>query len=171
MRSHIENIQVDGKPVDVTLDGLLVGDISRDMDRVASVMAYWATVWAAAEQEKIKSDSAYRAWRATFARRILDGDPKLAEWKVKAAIEASPKFNAFKHALATATRNVVLSRGQFESYRVKASVLQSRGAMLRAEGERTDQVTKTRERTAETQSERGRARDDVRKLNLRKPKA
>lgn len=169
MRAHIEQINVDGKPVEVNLSELTVGDISKDMDRVASIMAYWGTVWASAEQEKERTDRDYRSWRAVEARKILADDPKIAEWKAKASIEASKAFRQFKEAIATAARNVVLARTQFDSYRVKSSILQSRGAMLRSEVGATDMVTKNERRPDQT--ERSAARDNLKKMNLKKPKA
>ena len=137
-------IEVDGKAVVLDLaSDLTIDDLSRDMDEVAAKMAYWGSVWAASEGEKARVDTHYRAWRAEFGKQLLEADGKLAEWKVKQQIEASPKFKRYKEGVATAARNSVMLKAVFESWRVKASQLQSKGAMRRAELDSTGMHTKS----------------------------
>lgn len=137
-------IEVDGKPVEADLDEQLeIGDVSTDMEKVAAQMAYWGAVWASAEAEKLSADAYYRQWRAEAGRSLLESDPKLAEWKVKQDIEAQPKFAKIKQGLATAMRNATLSKAIYESFKTKASMLQSKGAMLRSELDATGMSTKS----------------------------
>jgi hypothetical protein len=127
-------IKVQG--TDVLLDtagDLPIADLSNDMDRVASQMAWWASVWSAAEKERIQAEAHYRAWRGRLTLDILAANEKEAEWKVKAKIEADPKFLQYKDAMAMSEENAVLAKGIFESFQRKGNMLQSRGAMVRGE--------------------------------------
>lgn len=108
-------------------------DISSAMDRVAPLIAWWASVRGAAIQEAEQADAAYRQWRAKRVLEVLEKDPKLAEWKVKAVIEALPQFMSYKKALSLAKENVEVSSGMVRAAEKWANVLQSRGANLRAE--------------------------------------
>lgn len=108
-------------------------DISRDMDRVASLIAWWGSVKGAAMQEAETVDAFYRQWRARKALEILERDPKLAEWKVKALIEADPEFARVKAGIAKAQENVEVATVMVRAAEKKANILQSRGANLRAE--------------------------------------
>ena len=137
-------IKVDGNPVTANVDEMLeIGDVSTDMDKVAAQMAYWGAVWGAAEGEREAADAYYRAWRAQMGKELLDANDKLAEWKVKQDIEADPKFMKIKQGLSTAIRNATLCRAIYESFRTKANILQSKGAMLRAELDATGMTTKS----------------------------
>ena len=137
-------IEVDGKTVEIDLAAdLTIDDLSKDMDEVAAKMAYWGAVWAASEAEAERVDTSYRSWRAEYGRQLLEANEKLAEWKVKQEIEASPKFKRYKEGVAIATRNKTMLRAIFESWRVKASQLQSKGAMRRAELDSTGMHTKS----------------------------
>lgn len=130
--------------VEVSLDvkkGLPIADLSRDMARVASEMAWWASVQAAAEGEAEEVDAHYRRWRAIKTEEILAADPKLAEWKLKARIESDPKFIEYKKAVGKAKENVTLARGVFLSFDKKGNQLQSRGAMARGELDKTGMST------------------------------
>lgn len=135
-------VVVMGETVLIDHDDATIKDIDQDMDRVAAQMSRIAELWAAAEEEEISADAHYRAWRATQGEGLLQRDEKLAEWKVRQKIEASPKFTAIKDRLAKAARNVTVLKGHFESLKVKASLLQSKGAMRRAELDSTGMSTK-----------------------------
>ncbi len=166
-------IKVDGK--DVTIDikvKLGIFDITEGMDKVAAEMAYWGSVWAAAEKEQIEVDAAYRRWRAQKGEAALSRDPKMAEWKVKQAIEANPSFVEFKTALAVAKRNATLSKSTFESYKTKASMLQSKGAMSRAELDATSMRTPDKPRRASrSTAATDTARDEMRNLNKKRKRS
>lgn len=129
---HTASLVVDGSPVSSPDSELEIGDISADMTMVPAQVAYWGAVWAAAEEEKMLADAAYRQWRANLSNKILERDPRLAEWKVKSLVESDEKFVSLKAALAKAENNVFLARTRHESFKVKAATLQSRGAIDRA---------------------------------------
>jgi len=136
------SLTVNGHTVSLDTDvDLHVGHLSGDMDRVASQMGYWGAVWSAAVEENINVDARYRAWRAQQTKAILADQPSLAEWKVKASIEAHPDFVKFKAAQAIAERNKVMAESAFKSFDKKGNVLQSKGAMARSELDKTGMHT------------------------------
>lgn len=142
-------ITIDGEEIDVDRSELAITDLDADMTKAASQMAYWGGLWGAAEAEKVSADAAYRTWRAEYGKQVLEADPKLAEWKVKQQIEASKKFSVHKERIATSVRNASVLRAMYESFRSKCSLLQSKGAMARAELEATGMNTKRRDDPAE----------------------
>jgi hypothetical protein len=133
---------VDGNPVSIDLDAELeVGDVDRDMNQVAAQMAYWGSIHAAAESERLRTEAYYRNWKAQRREKELEIEPKLAEWKVNAKVQAHPKYMPLWEAQAAATRNSVQARAVFESFKIKANMLQSKGAMMRSELSATDMKT------------------------------
>jgi len=140
--SQVELV-VNGDKVQVDLEEILsIQDISRDMDQVASQMSYWGAVWAAADEESQRADAHYRKWRAETGQRILSANEKTAEWKVKQDIESDETFLKLKSSLAQAAHNVTLAKAIFEAFKIKANMLQSKGAMARAELDSTGMATK-----------------------------
>lgn len=120
--------------VQVVLDtraALSIGDINEDMTRVSAEVGFWITVAASAREEAIQADSFYRQWRARKVKELLRLDPKMAEWKVKAEVEADPKFLELKNAIAKAEAQDVLAAGIVDAFDGKRASLQSRGAMMR----------------------------------------
>jgi hypothetical protein len=91
-----------------------------------------------AERELIEVDAAYRAWRAAV---IVRSDPKLAEWRVKAMIEAGAEFMSHKRNIARCESNITVASRMFDAFAKKANVLQSKGANVRAEVERIGLAT------------------------------
>lgn len=135
-------IKVNGKKFSIDLEqALCIVDISMDMDNVASQMAFWGGVWASAEQEAAESDAYYRRWRASEGREIINGDTKLSEWKVRQIIESSDEFHKIKRGISKAQENVIVAKTIYEAFRVKANMLQSKGAMMRAELDSTSMRT------------------------------
>lgn len=126
--------------VDTETDLEVSFDLGGDMSKVASHMAWWGSVWAEAEAERVRVDAAYRQWRA---QKVAKVDPKgnLAEWRVKAAIEADPEFIKHKNAIARTEGNVTAARSQHDSFGKKANTLQSKGAMARREQDATGMTT------------------------------
>lgn len=57
-------------------------------------------------QVEVDLDTEYRMFRARRTNDFLKADPKLSEWKIKARIEASPEYAAFKEGIAIVKRNV-----------------------------------------------------------------
>ena len=131
-----KKIKVDGATVEVLILGsraeLPIGvDLDEEMDRVSAQLGYWGSVLAAAKKEQIKVDASYRRFRAIANEEILKKDPKLAEWKVKAKIEALDGFSQYKDAIAQAEENVELCAAMVRAFDKKANVLQSKGAHVR----------------------------------------
>jgi hypothetical protein len=104
-------------------------------------MAYWGGIWASAEYERVRIESEYRSWRANKKIEILRGNPKLAEWKVTQEIQSLTEYRNVYEKQAQAIKNVTLAKSIFQSHQVKANMLQSKGAMLRAELDYTDMKT------------------------------
>ena len=154
-------IEGDKRQLDVDAE-LGITNIDRDMDRVAAQMAFWGELQSQAEEQKVMADTNYRLWRAGFGEAILSRDPKMAEWKVKQKIEASPKFRTYKEGIAKAARNSTVLRAIFLAFQSKASMLQSRGARARAEMEATGMTTKAKRTTAASADHRQAQKDRVR---------
>lgn len=166
-------IKVCGEEITVNRDKLmLIKDVSRDMDRIASLMSYWGEVWAAAESERIEVDAYYRQWRAGKGMEIAEAEPKLAEWKVKQRIEESEMFYKLKQGIAAATRNATIAKTTYESLKTKASMLQSKGAMMRAEMDSTGMHTpeKPSRKRSEKEADREEKAAQMRELNRKKKK-
>jgi hypothetical protein len=131
---QVDNIEllVAGEKIEGDLKAdLTIHDISSEMDNVANQHSWWGGVLAAARAEAEKLEAMYRQWRAKESLRVLERDPKLAEWKVKLKVEASPDFMRHKEAKALAIRNVSQLENIVESFRVKAEQLRSKGAHAR----------------------------------------
>lgn len=166
------SIEVDGQPVVINVDAEMeIGDLSTDMNRVAAQMAYWGAVWAAAEGELKSADAWYRAWRAKNGAAMIEADGKMSEWKVRQALEADPKFMTIKKSLAAATRNATLTRAIYEAFRTKANMLQSKGAMARAELEATGMSTRPKATPPVKSANMERAESAMRAANAKKRKA
>jgi len=117
-------------------------DVDTQMDQVAAQIAWTGGLWGEAKKAKLIADAEYRAWRAATTRAVLDEAPKLAEWKVKAAIEADPGFMTHKRAIAEAERIELLMMNVVAGFKHKSELLRSRGAALRAEIAATGMHTK-----------------------------
>jgi len=136
-------LTVNGRQIEVDLENELeIANVSVDQSKVAAKMAFWGELWASAEAERLQVDTFYRNWRAKQGEIALNAEPKMAEWKVKQRIESSDRFLKVKETLASAIYNATMTKSVFESFRIKANALQSKGAMLRAELEATGMTTK-----------------------------
>jgi hypothetical protein len=144
------DITVNGENINVNIEeDLKIIDISRDMDMVSSQIAFWGSVWAAAEEEELKAKAYYRNWKAKVGEKLVNSDNKLAEWKIRQKLEALDEFKVVKEGLALASRNVLLAKTVFESFKAKASMLQSKGAMMRSELDSTSMKTKSSDKEIE----------------------
>lgn len=61
------------------------------------------------QAELVRVKAEYRHWRATEGARLLDADPKMAQWKIDQAIEANPEFMAHKVNEANIVRDIANS--------------------------------------------------------------
>lgn len=141
-------ISVLGHKVEVVVDSLRIADISTDMDRVAAQMAYWASVWAAAERQKLEVSAEYRKWKSNALLTAKATEPKDPEWKTRAAVEGSEGFLQWQKNIALAEEAAVLCRGVYSSYEKQSNMLQSRGAMERGILERQGLSTPLKPRSA-----------------------
>ncbi len=123
-------------------------NLSDDMDKVSSQIAWWSSVKAAALAEQEMVDAGYRQWRAQKAMELLGDGDKIPEWKVKNEIDADAKFIGFKQAIAKAAENVAAADGMLQAFLKKSNILQSLGASLRAERDTVEVATKTRREPA-----------------------
>jgi len=158
-------ITVNGNPVKINIVAdLEIEDVSSDMDKVAAQIAYWGAIWASAEQELAAADAYYRSWRATHGRKIATKDPKLAEWKVRQALESRDEFSQIKQGMANATENVIIAKMMCEAFKTKASMLQSKGAMMRAELDSTSMRTPTTRRQDDKEKKRADGKATMKKI-------
>lgn len=144
-------LKISGEKIEVNLQELLeIVDISDDMNKVAALMGRWGSLCAEAEAEKTVVDMHYRKWRADLTQKIMEAEPKLAEWKVKSKIEANPDFAKMKMAIAQTIKNFSTARYVYGSLLEKAHMLQSKGAMLRFELDSTSMNAKSPPRVKKT---------------------
>lgn len=115
--------KVDKKEVSVTDQELAIRDT--DVSKSASDIAYWGEVVAALKKLLNLLLAEYRNWRAKAVVKILETDPKLAEWKCKANIESTSGFMKYKKATAEAQEQYDRASGIFEAMVTKASSKQS----------------------------------------------
>jgi len=108
-------------------------DMDEDMSTVAGTIAWYTQVLAAARQHCDLVEARYRVWQSKQLKEYVIDDPKVAEWKAKAALNAEPEFMEHKTAQAEAWALVNRLDGAVKALAVKADMLRSRGAMLRTE--------------------------------------
>lgn len=138
-------VKINGEEVELDSEDLeFSGNLSRDMEQIATHLNRTGELWAEAEEQSINIDAAYRQWRAKEGFEVLTKEPKLAEWKVNQAIESSEDFVTYKTAIARAKKVALTLKNRFASLDKKASALQSRGAMLRSELDSTNMGTPKR---------------------------
>jgi hypothetical protein len=135
-------LKVDGADVLLDESECEIKNIGAEMDKVAAQQSYWGKLWGISEGEKESIDATYRHWRAKLTKQLLEVEPKAPEWKTKAEIEANPEFISYKKAVALSIRNTIVLKTHCESFKTKASMLQSKGANMRAELEGTGMTTR-----------------------------
>lgn len=168
------DIKINGERIQApVVTDLTIDEIGEDLDMVAAQMGYWSNVWAEAQEILDAADASYRSWRGNMGMKILEDEPKLAEWKVKDLVDASPQFLEHKAKIARAQKHVNICRGLFDAFAKKANVLQSRGANEREQLARTGAYVKgdpeTRHQDNEArQVERQQRADKVRGIFSRK---
>jgi len=80
--------------------------VERDREETEKLVFDLSRFYAQCLQLEIDLDTEYRVFRATKTNAILSIDPKVSEWKMKARIEASAEYAAFKEGIAIVKRNV-----------------------------------------------------------------
>jgi len=108
-------------------------DIDEDMENIAGLIGWYTQVLAAAREHSDMIEAGYRAWQAEQLLEYIQDEPRLAEWKAKAALNAEPSFLSWKTRQAVAWKLVNRLSGAVKALEVKADMLRSRGAMMRTE--------------------------------------
>jgi len=142
---------IDGDEVTKSVDELCRindTDLDEEMRKAAPDIAYWGAVLADAQEALDTLDTEYRVMRARKTQELLASEPKLAEWKVKAAIESLPEFEAIKSRIAAATRSVGVLWSVYTSMQHKSELIRSVGARKRSELDATGMSTPTSEKAA-----------------------
>ena len=165
--------EIGGRDVAVELDTRSLepgGDIDADAGTVASQVGLVGELLAVTTERLEICDAQYRNWRAVRCTAILSQEPKLAEWKVKAKVEADPGFLTHKNAIASHTGDLEFLRVYLSGLKTKASMIRGRIELTRNEWDGTslgfdvkpEDVIKTAENI--TRSERVRSAMKRRKL-------
>jgi hypothetical protein len=142
----------------------LITDLSTDMEQIAARISRMGSLLAASERERDQNDARYRKWRASVALQKMKKDQKIAEWKVKASIEETERFEQFKMAASQCTYNCTALYNLIVALREKSQILRSLGATARAELESTGQTT----RMSEAQQTAYERKEQIRGLKKKK---
>ena len=85
-------------------------------EALPEAIAEWRKLHGEAQAIVQLVEAEYRAWRAHATGEILHRDGKIAEWKMKAQLEADPTFIKYKEAGAAALKNEAAVRGMLDAY-------------------------------------------------------
>jgi hypothetical protein len=121
-----------------------ITDVGGDMTKVSAQIAFYGKLVGAAEKTRDRLDAAYRSWKSNRMVETMAQDPKLAEWKVKAIVEAKPEFAEFKAKHAEASSWVTSLYWLCRALSHKAEILRSLGATQRSEADATGMTTRTK---------------------------
>lgn len=119
-----------------------ISDLDEDMRAMPGLLAWYHRCLAAAHAQLDHVESEYRQWQARLLRDLFEDDPKIAEWKAKAAVTADGDFSEWKEKQAAASELVARLAGAVSALEVKASMLQSLGAMARSEATHLEPSTR-----------------------------
>lgn len=156
-RENYIEVTVDGRAVALDVDAdtaITVETLDADMEAIPGLLAWYGRVLAAAIRHRDTLDDRYRAWRATRTQHELGRDGKIAEHKIKAAIEADRGFLVHRAAMAAAEELVTRLAKAHAALEVKADVLRSLGANARAELEAHGMATRGAPETAQDKDAR-----------------
>ena len=103
----------------------LSSDVSREASSVAGLMGLAGELMAYTVEQLTITDAGYRGWRAATAKKVLDVDPKTAEWKVKLDIESDSKFIEWKNSVGQLEGDLEYLRAYMSSLQVKASMIRA----------------------------------------------
>jgi hypothetical protein len=142
---HAFDVKLEGQNLTInTREICLIKDVSSDMEKVSAELAFYGRLTGAAEKSRDRIDAAYRNWKSNQMIAIIGQDPKLAEWKVKAMVEAKDEFAEFKAKHAEMSGVVTSLYWLCRALSHKAEILRSLGATMRSEAETTGAVTRTK---------------------------
>ena len=137
-------IEVDGREVTLDIEGDTASvDIDEDMVNIAPLIAWYGRLLAAARHTTDRLEVDIKRYKAVATQDIqAKAGGKLAEWKVRAEVDASPTLANLRYDLATAWEVANRLDTALAALKVKAEMLRSRGAMMRAEWNSTSMATK-----------------------------
>lgn len=92
----------------------------------AAALADCAVRLATAIRLRNDAEAGYRQFRANVGIQLREADPKLAEWKVKEAIDATPHFATWKDALGNGEAWVAFFAATADALRIAGGL--GRGA-------------------------------------------
>ena len=115
------------------MEALMITDLNQDMKKVAVQIGYYGSQAAGANALVARLDAEFTGWKANTKQEVLAADPKLAEWKTKAIVEARPEYQTFSEKISQAKQNAESLWSVYNGFRAKAPVLQSSGAIMREE--------------------------------------
>lgn len=120
---------VGGKEIDIPVGPTLLtmtGDVDADAGKVAANMGLVGELLAETTEALERADAAYRKWRGVRVSSVLVDDPKLAEWKVKAQVEADDGFESYKGAVAELEGDLAYLRAYFDGLRALGRMVEVR---------------------------------------------
>jgi hypothetical protein len=85
-------------------------------DALPEMIGHWRYLHGETLAALRRVEAEYRVWRAQATANVLETDPKLAEWKVKAKVDLDPMYSRYKEATAVATKNEAAVRGMLDAY-------------------------------------------------------
>lgn len=125
--------EVDGQTTEVELDPdwlQVKGNIDGQAIRVAEMIGTVAELLAEAEEDQANMQAEYRAWRGAQLTRMLNREPKIPEWKSKAAYESMPAFLEHKKNMAQCAGDIEHLRTFLEALKVKAEMVRVRADFM-----------------------------------------
>lgn len=99
----------EGAPLEMTVAGVVVSVTSEDyVYQTPQQIHRWATLLGEAKRELLTAEGKFQSWRSRAMMTYLQSNTKIAEWRLRAAIDGMPTFIDYRTALALAERNVIV---------------------------------------------------------------
>jgi hypothetical protein len=118
-------LDIDGETITVSGDELIVHDAQAEAPKAAAAIFYWGSVAAVLRSRLEGARSDYRALRGKSYVEALTAEPKLAEWKVTAAFEASENFRQAKAIIEHWQRMYDQSQAIYQAVLARSSTIQT----------------------------------------------
>lgn len=118
-------LEIDGQTVELNQEELLIHDAQTEASKASSAIFYWGSVGAAIRQKLEAARADYRHLRANSIIEALAAEPKLAEWKVSAAFEATEAFRHAKSVIEHWQRLYDQAQAIYQACLSKASMIQT----------------------------------------------
>jgi hypothetical protein len=118
-------LDIDGQTVELHEGDLAITNVTEDAPKAAAMIFYWGSVAAAIRQQLEKARHDYRHLRGRTLAETLASEPKLSEWKIMAAFEASEGFRRAKSAIEHWQRFYDQAQAIYTATQARASVIQT----------------------------------------------